>query len=141
MDEQGRDAADVIDAAELDDGAFKSVPGGSGDGVRGRADGHQVHGGQFSVDIPAMLEEALVRQPAHGESGAGVQHPFPVDTTVEGGGQGGNAGVALKILAAMQDAAHEERSVDGGQFAAEHALAAFDIDEVIQKAVFVRTLF
>jgi hypothetical protein len=43
-------------------------------------------------------------------------------------------------LAAVQDAAHQQRGVDRGQLTAEHALAAFNVDEMVEEAMLMRAL-
>ncbi len=72
----------------------------------------QVHGGQLGVDIPSVFEEALVGQPAHGERGAAVHHPLPVDAAVKRRGQRFDPGIAGEVLTAVKHAAEQERGID-----------------------------
>ena len=139
VDKQWRHAADVFDATKVNYGPLQRIPGGGRDRVRRRANGHQVHGHQLGVNVPAILQKSLVRQPAHGEGGTAIQHPLPIDAAVESGRQGSNARVRGKILAAHQDAAEENRGIDGRQFRIEEPLAAVEIDEVVEKSVLVGT--
>src|SRR5579885_385190 len=134
-------SADVVDTAELHQRALERIPGLCRNGMRGRADGQQIHGHQLGVDVPAVLEEAEVWQPAHGKRCAAVEHPWPVNAAVEGGGQRFDARIALKILPAGEHAAEKQSGVNGGKLAAKHTLAAFHVNKVVEKAVLVRALF
>ena len=107
----------------------------------GRADRQQVHGGQLGVNIPAVLEEALVGQPAHGKRSAAIHHPLPVDAAVKRSGQCFNASVAGKVLTAVKHTAKQERCIDRGQLTAKEPLSAIDVNEVVEETVLVRTFF
>ncbi len=109
--------------------------------MSGRANRQQVHGGQLGVDIPPVLEETLVGQPAHGKRRAAIHHPLPVDAAVKRGGQRFDTGIAGEVLTAVQHAAKQQRRIDRRQLAAEEALPAIDVNEVVEKTVLVGTFF
>ena len=136
VDEEGISSADVGVRAEGHWGARKGAPGLGGDGMGGRTDGEEVEHHQFGVVVPACGDEAGLGTPAHGEGLAAVEHPWPVDAVVELCGEVGDSGV-VEVGACGENAAQQDRGIDGRDFAVDQRLAGFDVVEVIEEAVLV----
>ena len=133
--EEGVVAADVGEAVVGDGLALPGIPAGGRDGVGGRADGQQVDHHELAEVAPACAKKTILGMPAHGEGGSTVEHPGPVDAVVDEGGELVDLGVVVKVRAGGENAAEEQRGVDGGDFYVLCADAGVDVVEVVEEAV------
>ena len=136
MDEERIAAGDEVEGAIADFGAGEGVPGAGWDGVSAGADGEEVEHHELAVVVPAGIDEACGGVPAHGEGGAAVEHPGPLDALVEAGGEVLDTTV-VEVGAAGEDAAEEDGGVDRGDFAPAGGFAGGDVVEVVEEAVLV----
>src|SRR6185437_8545780 len=80
------------------------------------------------------FEESEAWIPAHGEGVAPIEHPGPVDTLVNLLREGANAPVG-EVGARGEDAAKQQRCVNGRQFAVTPAPAGFNVSEMEEEAL------
>ena len=101
----------VLVALVVDRGPLPRRPGSRTDGMGRRSQGQQVDHHQLAVMRPAHADETRLRVPAHAQSVAVIQHPIPIDTLVDLGGQLLDLGVQ-EVLARSQDTTHEDGRVN-----------------------------
>ncbi len=92
------------------------------------------------------MSQRYFRKPCSGSQpidklSSAVEHPLPVDAPVKSGRQRLDPGIPLEVLPAKQHPAEQQRRIDRGKLAVEHALPAIDVDEVIKKTMLMRTGF
>jgi hypothetical protein len=66
-----------------------------------------------------------------------VEHPRPIHALVDCSCKILDLGI-IEMLASRQHAAEQKRAVDRGEFAIPYPLPCFDINKVVEEAVFVR---
>src|ERR1700686_1414991 len=112
MDENGRFGADVANAIEFENRPGPRRPSGGGQSVGCGAHTQKINHHVLAVTVPASFDEAVLRGPAHGKSLVALQHPQPIDTLKNRGGQLIYFGV-VKISAAGEHSAKKDGGVDG----------------------------
>src|SRR3977135_3533820 len=104
--------------------------------MRRRTNGEQVNHHQLAIVFPARAQETAFWLPSHGERFAAIEHPRPIHAFVDCGCEILNLGI-IEMWASRQHATKQKRGIDRGEFAVPYPLSGFDIDEVVEEAVFV----
>ena len=94
-----------------------------------RANGQQDHAGQFRKRVPAMRKKSAFRLPAMRERLAAVEHPLPIHSLVDLGGQLPDAPVG-EIAPAMQHPAEQQSGIDGRRFRLPLPLPCLPVEEM-----------
>ena len=134
MYEQRRGTGDEAVAVVREFRPLDSLPGFSGDWMRGGTHGEQVQHHGLTVRVPPLLAEAVLRGPLQGEGLAAVEGPGPFHAGVELGGIAADL-LVLEIFGAGDRAAQQDRHVDRRDFRVIAALAAVHLHEVVEEAV------
>ena len=104
--------------------------------MRRRTNRQKIDHHQFAVVLPARIEKPGFRMPSHGKRGTAIQHPRPVHAFVNFCGELLDL-LVVEILPRGEDAAQQNRSIDGRDLALLPALPSLHVDEVIEKTMFV----
>src|SRR5260370_3410934 len=104
--------------------------------MRRRAKAEQVDNHQFGVAVPSGFDKPVLRFPAQRERIFTLQEPAPIHALVNLRGQVANFRI-VKIRAAGQRPAEENRGIDGGYFRLKIALAILHVEEMKEKAIHV----
>src|SRR5215472_4813204 len=104
--------------------------------MRGRANPKKINHHQLAVMFPPGFQEARLGMPTHRKSGTAIEHPGPVDALIDFCREVLDFLIG-EILARREDAAQENRGINGGEFALLPALTGFHVNEMKEEAVLV----
>ena len=133
IDEQRRERADVAQPVVFEDGSLPGEPRVAVERMGRRSHAQQVHHHQLAVEVPPRRNESKFRRPSVRKQACIFRKPGPVHAIEDGMGQLVDVFV-LKMLAAGQHAAEQNRGIDRRDLRIPHSLAGVDIREVIEES-------
>src|SRR5467141_587312 len=127
---------DVVQAVEFNLRTLPSIPALLRQRMRRRPQAKQIDHHQLAVMVPPRLDESGLRFPAHRQRLFSLQQPTPIHALVYLRGQVANLRI-VKIRAAGQRPAEENRGIDRGYFRLKIAVATLHVEEMKEKPMHV----